>query len=965
MESAAEPGTTLITGDTHRLVCSLFDAESLGRIEVKGKAEPVPVYRILASKSVARKLRGTSGLESPLVGREVELGVLNRALERLNAGVGGIVTLVGEAGIGKSRLVAELRKSEMAASPRWEEGRCLSYGASITYLLWLDLLRSILGMSVEDSPVAVRDALKKLVQTLCPEQADDVYPYLGQLMSLPLEAQDEATVAELEGEKLKAATFRAVATLVECLASERPLVLICEDLHWVDPSSLELLEHLMGLTDRASLLLLCVFRPNRDHGSWRLRETAARQFPHRHTSLWLDSLSAAESARLVSNLLRVEDLPEQLQSHILGHAEGNPFYVEEVLRSLIDRGAIAQDEASGEWEATQDVSGIAIPDTLQGVLMARIDRLHEESKRVLQLASVIGRIFLYRILAAISEEERELDAQLVALQREEMIRERARMPELEYIFKHELTREAAYNGLLKKQRRGFHLQVAEALERLFPGRMEEQPELLAHHFTQAEAWPKAFLYLTKSGHKARRAFANQEAIAFYTQALEVSERITPPLDATQLLPVYEGRGLVWRLLMRMDEAITDFYMMRQMASAAGNQQKEGESLFRLADAHYWKLSDKEIPIAEQYGQEAVRLAQLTGDQRTAARYLTSLALVDQTRGDPQKANSKLEESLQISRREGYKDSICENLRWLGSHAYFLGEYEQGVSLLKESLAVARDINDGFAELLDLAFLSLHQGSLGDFGEALNTIQEGMTKAEERENQFVICRMPNHLGWIHGLFGDFTRAEAYDRKGAELAHTYGQIFPEISALINLGADYLGLGQYERARSQLQPLIERIEVGNFGAHRWLWKPRLLNVLAEAYHAMGNHGEALRYVEESVVTAEATSLQKYMAKGWALRGRILADLGQTEAAGQDLQRAFALAEKIKSPAVIYPIAFELGQWHERAGQEREAAELYGKARARVERMTAAMEDEALCSIFLQSAAVQAIDEACARVG
>jgi tetratricopeptide (TPR) repeat protein len=131
------------------------------------------------------------------------------------------------------------------------------------------------------------------------------------------------------------------------------------------------------------------------------------------------------------------------------------------------------------------------------------------------------------------------------------------------------------------------------------------------------------------------------------------------------------------------------------------------------------------------------------------------------------------------------------------------------------------------------------------------------------------------------------------------------------------------------------------------------------------MGNHGEALRYVEESVVTAETTSLQKYMAKGWALRGRILADLGQTEAAGQDLQRAFALAEKIKSPAVIYPIAFELGQWHERAGQEREAAELYGKARARVERMTAAMEDEALCSIFLQSAAVQAIDEACARVG
>jgi len=966
MESAAEPGTILITGDTHRLVTSSFDTESLGRLEVKGKAEPVPVYRVLAPKTATRKLRGTSGLDSPLVGREVELGVLNRALERLTTGVGGIVTLVGEAGIGKSRLVAELRKCDVAAAPRWEEGRCLSYGASITYLLWLDLLRSILGMSVEDSPVALRDALKQLVQTLCPEQSDDVYPYLGQLMSLPLEAEDEATVAELEGEKLKAATFRAMAMLVECLAGERPLVLICEDLHWADPSSLELLEHLMGLTDRASLLLLCVFRPNRDHGSWRLRETAARQFPHRHTSLWLDSLTAAESARLVHNLLSVEDLPAQLQAHILSHAEGNPFYVEEVLRSLIDRGAIVQDEATGGWQATQDVSGIAIPDTLQGVLMARIDRLHEESKRVLQLAAVIGRIFLYRILAAISEEERELDAQLVALQREEMIRERARLPELEYIFKHELTREAAYNGLLKKQRRGFHLQVAEALERLFPGRIEEQPELLAHHFTQAEAWPKAFLYLTKSGHKARRAFANHEAIAFYTQALEVSERVTPPLDAEQLLPVYEGRGVVLQLLRRLDDAIADFQMMRQMARASGDEQKEGESLFNLTTAYWWKGSIEEIPFAEEYALEAVRFAQLTGDQRTIAGSLHSLGLVVQARGEVQEAVRKFEESLQISRREEYKDFVQENLRLLGAHAGSYGDYQRAAAILSEGLAVARDIHDGLGEIMALAFLSLAQVHLGRYSEAISTIQECRAKAEALGNPFFVARMPNHLGWIHRLFCDFSGAEALDRESAELGRPV-TIMPhaEISALINLGADYLGLGQVERARSHLGEVLERIENGEFGAHEFLWKPRLLNTLAEACHAVGDHEKALRDVEESLRIAEAHLIRKYVAKGWALRGRILADLGQTEAAGEDLQRAFAQAEKINSPAVTYPIAFELGQWHERAGQEREAAELYAKARATVERMIAAMEDEALCSIFLQSAAVQAIDEACARVG
>ncbi len=965
MESAAEPGTILVTDDTHRLITSMFETEDLGLMEVKGKVEPIPVHRVLAPKVVSRKLRGIAGLESPLVGREAEFGVLREAMERLGAGVGGIVTLVGEAGIGKSRLVAELRKGAVTAPLRWVEGRCLSYGTSITYLLWLDLLRSMVGMSIEDSPVVVRDELRRLVQTLCPDRVDDVYPYLGQLMSLPLEAEDEAKIGELDGQRLKAATYGAVATLTERAASERPLVLVCEDLHWAEPSSLELLEHLLALTDRASLLFICVFRPDREHGSWRLRETAARLYPHRHTGLWLDPLSAAESAMLVSNLLRVEDLPEQLQSHILSHAEGNPFYVEEVIRSLIERGAIVQDEATGHWQATQDVSSMPIPDTVHGVLMARIDRLHEESRRVLQLAAVIGRIFLYRILAAIAEEERELDAQLIALQREEMIRERARLPELEYIFKHELTREAAYNGLLKRQRRGFHLQVAEALERLFPGRIEEQPELLAHHFTRAEAWGKAFVYLAKSGHRARRAFANQEAIAFYTQALEVSDRVTPPLDAAQLLPVYEGRGVVLQLLRRLDDAIADFHMMRRMAKASGNQQKEGESLFNLTTAHWWKGSIEEISIAEPYGHEAVRLAELTGDQRTVAGSLTCLALVEQTRGDLQKADRKFRKSLQISRQEGYKELILENLGWLGADAGFYGDYEQAEALLSEKLALARDLNDGLGEIMSLAFLSLAQVHLGNYSQAINTIQECRAKAEALGNPFFVARMPNHLGWIHRLFGDFSGAEALDRESAELGrHVAMMPHAEISALINLGADYLALGQVERARSHLQELLERIQMGEYGAHKVLWAPRLRYVLAEACLAMEDHEEALSHVEEGLRVAVASSLQKRLARGWALRGSILEHLGQAEAAGEDLQRAFALADTLNSPAVIYPIAFDLGQWYEEAGQEREAAELYGRAKVEVERMATAMDDEALRSIFLQWAPVQAIYESCERL-
>ncbi|MBL7184563.1 MAG: AAA family ATPase [Anaerolineae bacterium] len=519
MESAAEPGTILITEETHKLIAPLFETKPLGPVEVKGKAEPVSVYRVLASKVAFGKLRGIVGLESPLVGREVEFGALREAVERLRAGVGGVATLVGEAGIGKSRLVAELRRGAVTARLRWMEGRCLSYGTSIAYLLWLDVLRGLLGVTVEDSPVAVRDALRERVRTLCPEHFESVYPYLGRLMSLPLEAEDEAGIRDLEGEKLKSGTFRAMETLIQCAAGERPLALVCEDLHWADPTSMELLERLLALTDRAPLLILCVLRPQTEHGSWRLKETAARLYRHRHTDLWLDPLSAAESERLVGNLLRVEDLPPKLKWRILSHAEGNPFYVEEVIRSLIDSGAIEQDEATGRWQATQDMSSIPIPDTLQGVLMARIDRLQEEAKRVLQLAAVIGRIFFYRVLAAIAQEERELDGHLITLQREEMIRERARLPELEYIFKHELTREAAYNGLLKKQRRIFHCQVAEALERLFPDRIDEQVGLLAHHWERAGEAEKAMEYLLRAGDQARLAYAHQEAIDYYQRAL--------------------------------------------------------------------------------------------------------------------------------------------------------------------------------------------------------------------------------------------------------------------------------------------------------------------------------------------------------------------------------------------------------------------------------------------------------------
>jgi len=523
LEEVSERGEVLVGPDTYRLAAPLFEFESLEPVQVKGKAKPVAIYRVLAPRAEPGKVRGIAGLESPLVGRETEFRVLQEAVERLQAGVGGIVTLVGEAGLGKSRLVAELREKVPHQLPslalQWVEGRCLSYGTSIAYLLWLDVLRALMGVTAEDSPVAVHKVLREQMQALCPQRFEIIYPYLGRLLSLPLGAKDEATLRDLEGERLKMGTFQAVENLIEGAARRCPVIVVCEDLHWADPTSIELLEQLLPLTERIPLLLICIFRPEKEHGCWRIRETAAQIYSDRHTDLRLDPLSAIESGMLVGNLLQVEALPQELWERILSRAEGNPFYVEELIRSLIDDGAIVCNEATGRWVATRDVADIAIPDTLHGVLMARIDRLQEETKRVLQLASVIGRLFFYRILAEIAREERQLDTHLLTLQREEMIRERARGPELEYIFKHQLTQEAAYNGLLKKERRAFHRQVAEALERRFPERVTEQVGLLAYHWERAEDVEKATRYLLRAGDQARLAYTHAEAIDYYERAL--------------------------------------------------------------------------------------------------------------------------------------------------------------------------------------------------------------------------------------------------------------------------------------------------------------------------------------------------------------------------------------------------------------------------------------------------------------
>lgn len=848
MEAAAEPGTILIAQDTHKLIAPRFETESLGRIAVRGKAEPVPVYRLLRARPAPARLWGVAGLDSPVVGRQAEFDALEATIERLEAGVGGIVTIVGEAGIGKSRMVAELRK-QVPAAFHWVEGRCLSYGASIAYGLWLDVLRSSLNVTPEDSPDRVRDALRERVQALWPESPDQTSAYLERLMSLPLTPQAEAMLEGLEGGELKANTFTVLETLVERSARERPLVLVCEDLHWADPTSMELLESLLALSDRAALLLICVFRADPAHTSWRIRETAARLYRHRHTDLWLDPLSPGDCGTLVANLLGLEGSDhdagpsnlEPLMWRILDQAEGNPFYVEEIIRSLVDHSVIVHDENTERWRATREVDDIPIPDSVQGVLMARIDRLPEDVRRILQMAAVVGRIFLYRLLAAIAEEERGLDESLITLQREEMIRERTRFPEPEYIFKHELTREAAYGGLLRKERQTLHRKVAVALEQLFADRIEEQVELLARHWTCAGEAETAIDYLVQAGDRARRLGASRQAVDHYQLALQTAAQ-SELADADAGLPhVHERLGDVYLEHLSLHpeamhhyDAFLNLSPTGEAAARAGRkmatlyllrgdlpkaQEYYEAALARLAQlpplaetcrvhnglSHLF-LARNQLALAERHADASLKIARQIGDKRGLAdvhRVRSNIAI---SRGDLETACAHDEHSLALYRELGNLPRIIQCCNNVGDSYRLLGRMEQALERLDEGLELARQIGDTGGEALILRAKGELFVDQGRWETAAVTLEQALSMAEASGVASVIIESHRVLGCVYERIGRLAGARHHLERAEALMREAQQF--RFEPAIHLGLAYLRTaeGDCAEAERHLQLALE---------------------------------------------------------------------------------------------------------------------------------------------------------------
>ena len=407
VQSAADPEAILVTDNTQRLASSLFDFEDRGQVTVKGKSGEIQLFRVIGERRGAAPARGVAGLDSPMVGRRREATTLLHLVDEVRQGRGTTVAIVGEAGLGKSRLIAEWRRQAQgsvgAAPLRWVEGRCLSYGSTMAHHLSTGILRGLIGITPESTPADAATSLRATLDRVLGGEAENVYPFLGHLLGLELGEEAAARVKYLDGPALQSRYISSYSLLIRGLCAESPVVIVCEDVHWADPSSVELGRQILPVVGELPLIVALVMRPEKDSPGWRLLESA-RETAGGALEIHLAPLTEGDTQELVRNLLDIESLPDDLRQVIRAKAEGNPFFVEEVLRMLIDQGSL-QREGQG-WRLTGDVANLEIPDTLQGVLAARIDRLPEEAKRTLQIASVIGRTFQVRVLEEVIQRQR-------------------------------------------------------------------------------------------------------------------------------------------------------------------------------------------------------------------------------------------------------------------------------------------------------------------------------------------------------------------------------------------------------------------------------------------------------------------------------------------------------------------------------------------------------------------------------
>jgi class 3 adenylate cyclase/tetratricopeptide (TPR) repeat protein len=817
MEQTALPGTVQVSEETFRLISNQFEFESLGPIEVKGKALPVNTYRVLRVSEWEGMKKGVQGLQASLIGRDSELKLMREVISLVKLGRGQIVCLVGEAGIGKSRLIKEFQKEWFMKDSKnllqskenlWRETRGISYTSNLPYGTFIQLIRNLCETSPGDSQEVIRE--KITCKCLSEDATQEKCLRVSRVFEVLLGLETDTEQAKLEGEAFKHEFFEAMTITLQDRAMRGPIVFVFDDLQWADPASIELLIHLFNLVEELPVLFLCAFRPDRDAPSWKIRHEVDKEYPHRYTELNLKPLNKQESLRLVGSLLSYTDIPDILRTAILKKSEGNPFFVEQIVQSLIEMGVLIKDKegeiGGGEltWKVVRIVDEVAIPDTVQALLQSRIDRLDEDTRQTLHKAAVIGRSFYLRILKEITEDGLVLERSISRLEKAGLLREAARQNEVEYQFSHSLTQETAYKSILRKQRREYHRKVGEAIEKLYPDRIEEASPLLAYHFHEAGD-DRSQYYYRLAGDLSYRLYAIEEAVTHYSRAIETARQKG---DTTLLEHLYSRRGRALELNAKYDEARQNYSDMEQTAIRIKDNSLLLSALLAMAALHSAPSSAADPDIAKKLLDRALTMAKDTGDRAAEARIHWNLSLVAVRYGDHKVGLEHGETALSISQELGLQELSAFTLHDLAWAYIPLADTQRARTVLDEArkLWIESDnkpmLADNYATCSYVDYLE------NKFEQAIESASKAYQISKEINNLWGQAYSKISIGWIYFERGEPDLAINTMLECINLSIKAGFLVPLITMNAEVGSIYASFGFANKAREHTKMSMEHL-------------------------------------------------------------------------------------------------------------------------------------------------------------
>jgi predicted ATPase/class 3 adenylate cyclase len=885
MEQLARPGTTLITRETLRLAEGYVEVKPLGPVPVKGLPEPVEVFELIRFGPVRSRLQAAvaRGL-TPFVGRETEVEALRQSLERAAAGHGQIVAVAGEPGVGKSRLFWEFTHSHRAHGWLILESSSMSYGKTSPYLAVSEMLKAYFQVEDRDDARRIREKVTGKLLTL-DESLRPTLPAFLQLLDVPVEDPEWQTP---DPPQRRQRMLDAIKRLLLRESQVQPLLLIFENLHWVDSETQAFLDSLVESLPMARALVLVNYRPEYQHG-WGSK-------PY-YTQFRMDPLPPGSADELLHALVGDDPGLAPLKQLLISRTEGNPFFLEESVRTMVETKALVG--ARGAYRAAKEIQQIQVPATVQAVLAARIDRLPPEAKRLLQAASVIGKDVPLSLLQAIADQpEDALRRNLSQLQTGEFLYEVSLFPSVEYTFKHALTHEVAYGSLLQDRRRALHAAVMEAIETVHADRLTEQVERLAHHALRGEVWPRAVTYLRQAGAKAASRAANREAVMVFEQALGALGRLPEGRETMEqaidlrldLRPPLLQMGQLERVLSLSHEA-------ERMAEKLGDEQRLARVYTYLINYYYLK-GDPELAI--EYGERCLRIGDAAGDAALQALARGYLGYSCHAQGQYKRAESILRQNvgaLETAPREGPGAqtgiSFVTSSGWLAFTLAERGEFDAAESFVEKAQGAAEASGHAYTQTIGRTLAGLVWLRRGQISRALPLLQSSLDACREKGLDVWRPIPSSLLGLVCVLTGRSEEGLKLLEDGVRLTEELGVRAYLALWTINLGDGLLAAGEIDRARAVAQQALELAMNHKERGHQ-AWALKLLGDIA-ATGAPADIGEAEAYYGRSLVLAEELQMRPLMARAQLEMGRLYAVAGRRAQAEEHLATALGLLREM----------------------------------------------------------------------